>query len=58
MTGKKPTNCLRCPKFKEETACFGYCKKHRVSISISLAQKMRVCDDWEDEKVWLTVKEL
>ena len=51
-------NCLECSEFIDVTAYSGRCKKHKVTISIALAEKMRVCDDWEDEKLWLTVKEV
>ncbi|MGB9672406.1 MAG: hypothetical protein ACPLZY_04590 [Candidatus Norongarragalinales archaeon] len=58
MAGKHCENCLECSQLVNKTAYSGYCKRHKVKISIALAEKMRVCDDWEDEKLWLTVKEV
>jgi hypothetical protein len=54
MAKSKLENCVECKEFDEVALNYGYCKKHRVSISMALARKMRVCNDWEDPENWLT----
>jgi hypothetical protein len=53
---EKPENCIECDELVDVTTYMGYCRRHKVPISLPLGTKMRVCDDWENEKVWLTAK--